>query len=284
MTMRRRTFIAGAAATFVSTQIRLPHAYAVVAYDDVVLSHNPKHYYPAISGQAWPDVIRGANGRFVNGRGTVIMPDGTTAPHFDGTKQWAWMPDSSYFGPAGARSAWTVTVWVRPTVLNYVNSRSTGYVNWIGKRGNGRDGEWLMRIYNLDSYRPQWLRAYVLSPQGGDPSAGQSYRDGFAARQWLHVAFVVSHVRREVALFVDGRQSRGWVSMDAYGTIIRNGTAPLIVGRDSQLDPNDGTPRSWFRGAVGKPAFFTYDLSAQGVSEQYPAGRISQQAEAGRPL
>jgi hypothetical protein len=281
--MKRRMLfagVAGVAGTLVASRLNMPAYASTATYDQLVLEHGPKHYYPRAGSNLWPDVVRGVNGRFPNGRSTITMPDGSLAPRFDGATQYAIMPDSSFFGPAGAQTAWTFTCWLRPSVLNYANDRSTGYVHWIGKRRDGRDGEWLMRIYNLNSDRPSWLSGYVLSPAGGSPSAGQSYRGGLVVGQWYHIAFVVRRVSRQVGLFVNGRQSRGWVSMDAYRTVVRNGTAPLIIGRDSQLDPDNGKPRSWFRGTVGKPAFFTYDLSVQGVSEQYPAGRISRQAEA----
>ena len=257
-------------------------------YDKTVLSHQPKHFYPALSGQTWPDSIGDADGRFFNGRGESTMPDGSVAPHFDGATQWARMPDRSAFGPAGAATAWTVTCWVRPRVLRQVNDRSEGYVHWIGKKN-----EWLSRIYNDNAmkdgepYRQNWLSCYVFDPDE-QFGAGQRYEDGFQAREWLHVAFVVrTDERRQCGLFVNGRQSRGWASLeDNEGSVqfdVRpiNTTAPLIVGRDSTLG-SDGKPRSWFRGAVGKPAFFTYDLSAYGVSAEYPAGRITQQALIGR--
>jgi hypothetical protein len=179
-----------------------------------------------------------------------------------------------------------MTTWVRPTVLRQVNDRSEGYVHWIGKKD-----EWLSRIYNDnatqdgDPYRQGWLSCYVFDPDE-QFGAGQSYQDGFEAREWLHIAFVVRLKARTCGLFVNGKQSRGWASLiDDEGSVQfnvtpSNGSAPLIVGRDSAL--LNGKPRSWFKGAVGKPAFFTYDLSMYGVTEQYPAGRITRQALAGR--
>jgi hypothetical protein len=214
------------------------------------------------------------------------MPDGSTAPHFDGATQWAWMPDRAALGPAGATAAWTMTTWVRPTVTIYPNDRSEGYVHWIGKTD-----EWLSRIYSANAekdgepYRQGWLSCYVFDPDE-QYGAGQSYQEALVVKRWYHVAFVVRLKARTCGLFIDGKQIRGWASLvDDEGSVQFNvtpvnGSAPLIVGRDSAL--LNGKPRSWFRGAVGKPAFFTYDLSVYGVSEQYPAGRITRQALTGR--
>lgn len=260
------------------------------AYNDVVLSQQPKHFYPRFDGQTWPDVVGDADGRFVNGHGERTMPDGSLAPWFDGVRQYAIMPDRSALGPAGALTAWTVTFWVRPSTTRYPNSRGYGYVHFVGKRD-----EWLGRIYRSDAtdddgepYRQNWLSMYVFDPDERF-GAGQSYQDGVEALRWYHVAFVVRIKERTCGLFLDGVRIGGWPSLEDDEGRIRfdvhpvNTTSSLIVGRDSALN-SAGKPRSWFRGAVGKPGFFTYDLSAYDVTEQHPAGRITQQALAGRPL
>jgi hypothetical protein len=54
--------------------------------------------------------------------------------------------DSADFSVATAGSL-TVSAWMRPDVLTFPNSESTGYVHWMGKGGAGQQ-EWTFRMYN----------------------------------------------------------------------------------------------------------------------------------------
>lgn len=243
------------------------------SYDTLVLSHQPQHYFQRLDVDAgqWIDVVRARHATFPDGYGSDVLANGELVPHFDGHGQYAEAGDSSYFGPAGAASQWTVECWFRPDTLQFPNDQADIYVHWMGKGdGSGAAGrhEWTARMYNqvtpgVTPPRPNWVSGYVFSAPGGI-GCGQAYTGGLDARTWHHYVFVVDHLDRRVALWFDGTQAHGWVSMDAYDITVTNGTAPLRIGtRDFA---------SFFQGAVGKLAFYTRQLSPERIAEHYAAG------------
>lgn len=249
------------------------------SYDALIRDHQPKHYYQHLDTDAgrWIDVIRGQDGVFPAGYGSQLLPNGEVAPHFDGLGQYAEMGDSSYFGPAGAASYWTVECWVRFDTDHFPRSQTGDlYVHWMGKgeHGGRNDGdhEWVTRVYNGDTGsvdRDKWVSGYTVSWHGheNEPTlaCGQAYTGGWQVGAWHHLVYITDHINRRVGIWWDGQQAHGWVSMDApkYDIEARNGIAPLRVGtRDF---------KSFLLGSVAKLAFYTYGLSEQRIREHYEA-------------
>ncbi|MBV8175210.1 MAG: hypothetical protein JO151_11695 [Verrucomicrobia bacterium] len=66
---------------------------------------------------------------------------------FNGTaSDYIEIPDGADFSVA-TTSSLTVSAWMRPDVLTFPSSESTGYVHWRGKGAAGQQ-EWTFRMYN----------------------------------------------------------------------------------------------------------------------------------------
>jgi hypothetical protein len=69
---------------------------------------------------------------------------------FNGTaSDYIEIADSADFSVAGT---FTASAWMRPDVLTFPNSESTGYVHWMGK-GETAQQEWTFRMVQSDDYR-----------------------------------------------------------------------------------------------------------------------------------
>src|ERR1700722_9653255 len=65
---------------------------------------------------------------------------------FNGTPtDYVEVADNAGFSVATTNSL-SVSAWMRPDVLTFPNSESTGYVHWMGKGQDGQD-EWTFRMY-----------------------------------------------------------------------------------------------------------------------------------------
>lgn len=250
------------------------------SYDALILDHQPKHYYQHVdlTTGRWVDVIRGNHGRFPDGYGLDLTPNGELVPHFDGRGQHAEMAPSIYAGPSSARSAWTVECWVRFDTGTFPSVQGGLYVHWmgVGDRSGYNTGnhEWVARVYNshtsppLERARDRWVSGYAVSWHGQGLGCGQAHTDGWDVGDWHHWVFVVDHTTRKVALWFDGEQAHGWVSMDApkYETDLDYRRGPLRVGTRDH--------KSYLRGAVTKVATYTYKLSPSRIREHYEASPL----------
>jgi hypothetical protein len=76
---------------------------------------------------------------------------------FDGQDDYIEIPDNADFSVATTGQL-SVSAWIRPDVLTFPVSQSTGYVHWMGKGEIGQH-EWAFRIYDMDT---------TDNPPGGD--------------------------------------------------------------------------------------------------------------------
>ena len=63
---------------------------------------------------------------------------------FDGIDDYIEIPDSADFSLATTGQL-TLSAGIRPDVLTFPHTESTGYVHWLGK-GEARQREWVLRI------------------------------------------------------------------------------------------------------------------------------------------
>src|SRR5215472_13938319 len=108
------------------------------------------------------------------------MPIGTYDLVFDGETNYIEIPDSPDL---------SVAAWMRPDVLTFPVSESTGYVHWMGK-GEPGQREWVFRMYNEqptdDPPRPNRISFYVFNLAGGG-GIGSYFQEPIIAGEWLHV-------------------------------------------------------------------------------------------------
>ena len=88
---------------------------------------------------------------------------------FDGEDDYIEIADSAVFS-AATTGQLSVSAWIRPDVLTFPVSQSTGYVHWLGKGESGQQ-EWAFRMYNQTTTdnppRPNRISFYLFNLNGG---------------------------------------------------------------------------------------------------------------------
>ena len=174
---------------------------------------------------------------------------------FNGTAtDYIEISNSADFSVATANSL-TVSAWMRPDVLTFPNSESTGYVHWMGK-GEAGQQEWTFRMYNETTTdvppRPNRISFYVFNLQGGE-GVGSYFQDPVQAGEWIHVVGIADG--QNTYIYKNGvlKQSQ------SYAGIItpQHGTVPLrIATRDLN---------SFFLGAIRGVQLWSRALTASEV-------------------
>ena len=178
---------------------------------------------------------------------------------FNGTaSDYIEISDSADFSVATTNSL-TVSAWIRPDVLTFPNSESTGYVHWMGK-GEAGQQEWTFRMYNETTTdvppRPNRISFYVFNPDG-HKGVGSYFQQPVAAGEWIHVVGMADG--ENTSIYKNGvfEQSQTYA-----GTITpAHGTAPLrLATRDFN---------SFFLGAIRGVRVWNRALTASEVQLVY---------------
>jgi hypothetical protein len=174
---------------------------------------------------------------------------------FNGTaSDYIEIPDSADFSVATTGS-FTGSAWMRPDVLTFPNSESTGYVHWMGKGETGQQ-EWTFRMYNETTTdvppRPNRISFYVFNLAGGK-GVGSYFQEPVQAGEWIHVVGIADG--QNTFIYKNGvlKQSQ------PYAGIItpQDGNAPVrIATRDLN---------SFFLGAIQGVRFWNRALTASEV-------------------
>jgi hypothetical protein len=174
---------------------------------------------------------------------------------FDGTKNdYIEISDSVDFSVASTGSL-TVSAWMRPDVLTFPISESTGYVHWMGKGETGQQ-EWTFRMYNETTSdvppRPNRISFYVFNLAGGK-GVGSYFQEPVIAGEWLHVVGIADG--QNTYIYKNGvlKQSQSYTGIITPA----HGTAPLrIATRDFN---------SFFLGAIRGVRVWNRALTASEV-------------------
>jgi Concanavalin A-like lectin/glucanases superfamily len=178
---------------------------------------------------------------------------------FDGTKNdYIEISDSVDFSVATTGSL-TVSAWMRPDVLAFPISESTGYVHWLGKGETGQQ-EWTFRMYNETTTdvppRPNRISFYVFNPEG-HKGVGSFFQEPVAVGEWIHVVGMADGEKTSIyknGVFQQSQPYRGIITPV-------HGTAPLrIATRDFN---------SFFLGAIHGVRVWNRALAASEVQLVY---------------
>ena len=153
-----------------------------------------------------------------------IQRNNATWLEFNGTNDWAYVPDSDNFSINNTDEL-TVSFWVNFDALNFSNTESDGYVNFLGKGDTGQ-WEWYFRIYNQShATRPNRMSVYVFNTSGGT-GVGSYVQEAISVDEWIHVTAWWSST--QVSIWKNGVQR----DTDAYSASIipGNGIANLTIG------------------------------------------------------
>jgi Concanavalin A-like lectin/glucanases superfamily len=252
-------------------------------YDAVVLADHPGLYLAMdeFSSGSEPDLSwHGISGTYRGGvPGSATLPNGNLAADFNGSSQFLTVPSSAGLSiPTTGELTWEA--WIRPDTLQFPVSTG-GYVDWMGKCANySPTCEWEARIYNATNPQNRYDRmsAYVFNNTAGLGSGAdwQPNQNELQAGQWLYVV-------GEYQTLTTGSGCSGpgtiniWVNgvkwdaaahhptgcLSQYGVTPAAGSSPLNIGTMAR--------DSWFKGAIGKVAIYTYLLSPAQIAAHFQA-------------
>jgi Concanavalin A-like lectin/glucanases superfamily len=170
---------------------------------------------------------------------------------FNGTaSDYIEIAESADFS-VGTTGTFTASAWIRPDVLTFPNSESTGYVHWMGK-GEAGQQEWTFRMYNQTTTdippRPNRISFYVFN-LGGGKGVGSYFQELVQVGEWIHVAGIADGQNTFIYKNGDFKQSQ------SYAGIItpQGGNAPVRV---ATRDFN-----SFFLGAIRGVRFWNRALT-----------------------
>src|SRR5215467_1768257 len=116
------------------------------------------------------------------------MPISTYDLVFDGETNYIEIPDSPDLSVATTGQL-SVAAWMRPDVLTFPISESTGYVHWMGK-GEPGHREWVFRMYNEQTTdtppRPNRISFYVFNLSGRQ-GIGSYVQEPVQVGEWIHI-------------------------------------------------------------------------------------------------
>jgi F5/8 type C domain-containing protein/concanavalin A-like lectin/glucanase superfamily protein len=255
------------------------------AYDQAVLADGPVSYY-AMSSTAGtePDLVGGRSGTYKNGTpSSATLPNGDRAADFNGSNQYLTIPSNGAFSIPSTRS-FTWEAWLRPDVLEFPNSSEPdGFVEWMGKCDSySPTCEWAARMYKTTTAesRCNRLSAYVFN-NGAGLGSGADWQPNcglIKANAWLHVVGEyttqsqpsdcqdASSFPGSINIWVNGvkwnHASHGQTGcMSQYDIKPKASSSPVNIGTVAK--------DSWFKGAIGKVAFYGTLLSQAQITNHY---------------
>ncbi|SDE65862.1 Uncharacterized conserved protein YqeY [Paenibacillus sp. UNCCL117] len=247
-------------------------ASAASSYDAAVLADQPVGYWPLAPGVTTDSSGNGLNGSFTGSPTTETMPNGDAAPGFNGIDQYFTIPDHDLLEVTNT-GILTVEAWMRPDVLEFPKSESSGYVHWMGKGEPGQHS-WVARMYSFTNTenRPNRISGYSFNMSGG-LGAGSYFQDAVTPGEWIHYTLTIntvdvssSYPTGYTKIFKNG-VLRDQDSLLGYNIIPGDGTAPMRIGTRNLV--------SFFQGAIGKVAVYDYELTSaqlnQHVNEMHTA-------------
>ncbi len=187
-----------------------------------------------------------------------------SSAYFDGDSSYLEIPDNDAFSIATA-GALTISVWMSPDTLDFVNAERAGYVHWMGK-GVPHQHEWVFRMYNKNlkddqEQRPNRMSAYAFNLEGG-LGAGSYVQEEIAPREWIHFVARYDVSSNKISLFKNGVKKDEDDLYDAtYGVQVQNGTAPVRLGTRSLW--------SFFKGRIDDLRFYNRALPDDEIRALY---------------
>lgn len=176
---------------------------------------------------------------------------------FNGISNYIEIPDSNVLS-INTTNKLSISVWLRPDVLNFSHSQS-GYVHWMGK-GVSNQHEYVFRMYNLsDATRPNRMSAYAFNLSGG-LGAGGYVQETVTTGVWIHLVAVYDYTNNQIKLYKNG-VLKDTDTFSGYSIVPANGTAPFRIGtRDFG---------SYFEGAIDDVRVYDRALSVSEINSLY---------------
>ncbi len=166
---------------------------------------------------------------------------------FNGTSQYIEIPDNNLIS-IPTTGQLTISVWMRPDVLDF----STGgdYIHWMGKGVSGQH-EYVLRMYNKNSIRPNRTSCYSYNLSGG-LGAGSYVQEVVTPGQWIHIVALYNFPTNTIQLYKNG-VLKDTDTFTSYSISPGNGTAPLRLGTRDFIN--------YFEGAIDDLKIFDRALN-----------------------
>lgn len=234
-----------------------------MSYDELIISDRPFLYVP-LNGTESTGAFFPAN----RSPSAVAMPNGNSATLFNGVDEYFEIPDTDSLS-VNRTGVLTIEAWIRPSTLEFPDNEGSGYVYWLGKGSPGQH-EYALRMYSFTNTenppRPNRISGYAFNLVGGLGS-GSYFQDAVLINQWIHIVLVINTINTSVNYptgYVDIYKDavlRDRTALDQFNVVPQNGTAPLRIGTRSMA--------SYFQGAIGKVAFYDYELNQTQVQSHF---------------
>jgi hypothetical protein len=256
------------------------------SYDATVLADNPAMYLTMSSSSSGLENDKTGNGNSGVYRGSApllaALPNGDKAADFNGTNQYLTVPPAASLSIATTHQL-TWEAWIRPDTLQFANTSSDGYVDWMGKCDQySPTCEWEARMYSsiTSEGRANRLSAYVFNPSAGLGSAAdwQPAAGLFQSGKWLHVVAEYQTLTTppdcssanpgSINIWVNGVE-QNFFDHAPTGCMSQYNITP----KASNSAVNIGTMAfdTWFKGAVGKVAIYDHLLTQSQISAHFQA-------------
>lgn len=157
---------------------------------------------------------------------------------FNGTNAYIEIPSDSVQSIA-ATGELTVSVWIRPDVLDFQAIEGENYIHWMGKGEPGKH-EWVFRMYNEDSPRPNRISCYAFNLSGGLGS-GSYTQESLISGEWIHITAYYNYPANQIRIYKNGVLKDTDYFTD-YHVVPEYGKAPLRIGTRNFI--------SYFQGAI----------------------------------
>ncbi len=196
----------------------------------------------------------------------------SSAYHFNGEDAYIEIPDADELSLA-ATGEFTISMWMKCDTLNFPNSEKT-YVHWAGKGESGMH-EWVFRIYDYNSSRPNRTSAYSFNLNGG-LGAGSYVQEDVSTDEWIHITAVYNYPINKIQLYKNG-VLKDTDEFSDYNISPGNGDAPVRIGT---RDLN-----SFFKGSIDDVRMYSRALDSTEIKELYtlkPSVSIKNYVESSR--
>ncbi len=196
---------------------------------------------------------------------------------FDGYDDYIEIPNQHCYS---VDYAWefTFAAWIRADVADFPTAELDRdyFVHWIGKgegRGDRGAQEWVARMYNASTRRPQLTSFYVFNPEG-ELGVGSYVNGPVELRAWRLIVGMVDAAR--TYLYLNGE----FIQCDTYSGPATGG-CPIMTDRSGMqvvIHPLHGTAplrigtqdkRSFFLGGIAKVRICNRKLSDEEIQALY---------------
>ena len=257
---------------------------ALPSYDEVVRADRPVAFWDLSNDhETEPDLSGHGNcGVYLGGTpGRRTMPNGDLAAAFDGANEYLYIPSNASLSiPSTGNLTWEA--WLLPDVVQFPNSPN-GYVNWMGKCARySPTCEWEARLHDTENPQGRCNRfsAYAFNPDAG-LGAGADWQPvcGLVQpHQWHHVVGeytisrqpadcpIIASAPGSISIWVDGIE---WSQADHSPTGCMSQFNVVPVANDSPMTIGTSAFDSWFQGAIGKVAIYSYLLTPDQIANHY---------------